>query len=160
MSIYDPGEVGLIGTEMEPDSDANVGYVKVAGDLTHLLELRCRSRQVCADDGATKDTTPTMALIYGYMFEGHTYQMARPRIMVVGEEKSDYRPGTGGNGIDPQPTGDLYVWRMNRESATVSIAVESGSIETLILEANTPGAASKASYASHMQTAHRGGKLG
>lgn len=150
MSIYEPGEVSLIGTEMKPDTSPNMGRVRIFSDVTHLLELEC---------APIDSAVPTMALIYGYMFEGHTYQMAKPRIMVVGSERSDYNAGSSGNGVDPQPTGKLYVWRMNRGEKTVSIGIESGTVEALILEANTPGAGSRASYASHMQTAHRGGKL-
>jgi len=48
---------------------------------------------------------------------------------------------------------------LSKYDETISISVESGSLEKLVLEGNQPGNRAVNSYAAHMQTSHRGGKL-
>jgi hypothetical protein len=71
--------------------------------------------------------------------------------MVVEGRGEPYEQGGGSSG-------KLFMWRMSKHSHTVSIEVECGSVESLVLEGNQPGNRSVTSYHSHMQLSHRGGR--
>lgn len=183
--LYDPSEIVLIGSHMEPspiaaqweedatNANTNIvrerpktadearreGWMLVRSDLADLLVLTVDPKYTKGEDGRPVATTkPTIALIYAYGYEGHTYRLAKPRIMIVHGEGEQY---DADREKDPSPslTGKLYMWRLSKHHQTVSIEVESGELENLVLEANQPGNRSVNSYAAHMQMSHRGGKL-
>lgn len=182
--LYDPSEIVLIGSHMEPspvaaqwdkdgtgahapiararpttaDDARREGWMLVRSDLADLLVLTVDPKYKTGEDGKPVATTkPTIALIYAYGYEGHTYRLSKPRIMIVHGEGQEY----DAREKDPSPslTGKLYMWRLSKHHQTVSIEVESGELESLVLEANQPGNRSVNSYAAHMQMSHRGGKL-
>ncbi len=162
--MYDPSEIMLIGAHMEPMSDdeggkqRGIGYIKVQSDLLDTLTLQCHPLSESTGSGVPRSTDPAIAVIYAYAYEGHTYRLSKPRIMVVSSAGEPFKPH-GEDDAGPARTGRLYVWRMSKHHHTISIEVESGSLETLVLEGNTPGNRSVTSYSAHMQLAHRGGKL-
>lgn len=178
---YDPSEVVLIGSHMEPsphaqqdpednadttrprpesaDEARREGWMRVRSDFASLLVLEVEPAVAGLDaKGEVKLTRPTIALIYAYGYEGHMYRLAKPRIMIV---EGDGRPYEATRDNDPSEsiTGKLYMWRLSKHQQTISIEVESGELEKLVLEANQPGNRAVNSYAAHMQMSHRGGKL-
>lgn len=180
--LYDPSEVILIGAHLEPSprtmesADDNestrelthkdgekvsvlqarrMGYLKVKSDLADKLTLECHPVQATVGSGTGRETNPAIAVVYAYAYEGHTYRLDAPRIMVVNGPGEAY----DGSGDDTEKTGKLYLWRMSKHAHTISIEVANGSLQTLILDSNQPGNRSVTSYASHMQLAHRGGRL-
>jgi len=164
--MYDPSEVLLIGAHMEPltiDGKSQremrqTGYIKVQSDLVETMTLKCHPVQETSNSGVPRDTNPSIAIIYAYAYEGHTYRLPKPRIMVVASEGELFKPSPEDDKTGVT-TGRLYMWRMSKHSHTVSIEIESGSLETLVLDGNQPGNRSVTSYHSHMQLAHRGGRL-
>lgn len=145
--VYDPNEIVLVGTTL--DGKPTEGKIKVVSDRIDALKLSCDPK---------KDMPAAIAVIYAYAFEGHTYRLPKPRIMVVSGKGEPYGPATK---VDPDDkgSGQLKMWRMSKLDNTVSVEVESGTLEALVLDSNTPGNRSVTSYASHMQLSHRGGKL-
>lgn len=157
---FDPSEVVLIGAHLNPKDKATEGVIKVKSDLVNELRISCHPKTVIDEDGKAKETEPFVAVIYAYAFEGHTYRIPKPRIVIVDGEGEPYVHATASTAVGPgQGSGKLYLWRMSKHTNTVAIELETGSVETLILDANTPGNASTKSYASHMQLSHRGGRL-
>lgn len=178
---YDPSEVVLIGAHMEPsplpnpdpvdnaettrprpnstDEARRVGWMRVRSDVANLLVLEVEPVARLDVKGNTLMTEPTIALIYAYGYEGHMYRLTKPRIMIV---EGEGRPYESARDSDPSEslTGKLYMWRMSKHQQTISIEVESGEIEKLVLDANLPGNRSVSAYGAHMQMSHRGGKLG
>lgn len=179
-SSYDPSEIVLIGTHMPPaDEDVTnavqkcrTGKMKVHSDLVEELTLTCGPEPNATEGREDKEklmTTPTVAVIYAYSYEGHIYRLPRPRIMVVRGCGSEFEPDSPpaldqdtGNEAKPSKgpaVGKLYTWRIGKHQMSISIEVETGTFQSLVLEANTPGNQSQTSYHSHMQMAHRGGRL-
>lgn len=176
---YDPSEVVLIGSHLDPSPSeeaisGTLAAVKAqaAADKKEVLlagkdrdalgtgELRVRSdfADTLSLTASSEDEAdaPTVALIYAYGFEGHYYRLSKPRIMIVEGMGSPYDPAAG----DPAALiGQLFMWRVSKHTQTISIDVESGTIERLVLEANQPGNRAVHSYSAHMQMSHRGGKL-
>lgn len=175
---YDPSVVVLIGTHMPPtDKELTTavqkcreGEMKVHSDLVEKLTLSCgpepggRNATHAIDDKERDEardalkTTPTIAVIYAYAYEGHTYRLPKPRIMVVRGAGSRYDEGEK-DGPEGPVTGELYVWRIGKHQMSISIEVETGTVQSLVLDANQPGNRNATSYHSHMQLSHRGGRL-
>jgi hypothetical protein len=161
--MYDPSEVVLIGSHLEPmredkAEDRQTGNIKVQSDVFNMLTLTCQPLEEETANGDKRYTSPTIAVIYAYAYEGHTYKLPKPRVMVVNSIGESYK-SSGNEAAAPEITGKLYMWRMSKHHHTISIELESGSVEKLVLEGNTPGNRSVTSYSSHMQLSHRGGKL-
>lgn len=168
---YDPSEVVLIGTHMPPSTEALVqdavdncrkGSMKISDDpnaLVQALELTCPPNGGALEDvPAQLAKTPTIAVIYAYAYEGHTYRLPKPRLMVVKGMGDRYEASENEEASGPK-TGELYLWRIGRHQMTVSIEVETGTVESMVLDGNQPGNRSVTSYHSHMQLSHRGGRL-
>ncbi len=174
---YDPSEIILIGSHMEPSpqlkpsreiSEKNMededirklcsGEMRIRSDFTDKLNLFTIPQMQTGSDGNPRLTCPTIALIYAYGYEGHTYRLSKPRIMIVDGAGTPYE-ATRERDPSPSLTGQLFMWRMSKHQQSISIEVESGELEKLVLEANQPGNRAVNSYAAHMQMSHRGGKL-
>ena len=173
---YDPSEVVLIGAHLHPSPNVPAartadgklkfdiddeaakslaeGTMKVNSDFTKTLKLIAVALENADGD---RTTTPTVALIYAYGDEGHCYRLGKPRIMIVEGHGEPFNPE---GDIKESLTGQLFMWRQAKHEQTVSIEVESGSLEQLVLEANLPGNRSVSAYGAHMQMSHRGGKIG
>ncbi|MDV7142557.1 hypothetical protein R3X27_07660 [Tropicimonas sp. TH_r6] len=180
--LYDPSEVILIGShltpapEEKPDLSADsspdamskmktylealmVGEMQLHSDLLQKLRLvALRDETQFASGEKPEANCPTVALIYAYGYEGHSYRLTKPRIMIVKGEGKPYQE-VGSSGAAGDMIGKLYVWHMSKHQQTVSVEVETGDLKSLVLDANQPGNRSVQSYSAHMQMAHRGGKL-
>ena len=157
-STYDPSMVALIGCYVSPISDRRSAEIKVRSELASIVRTMAIPKTTQTAEGKTIDTSnPTIALIYAYAYEGHTYRLAKPQIMLVEGEGEVYPPGkTDGRN---QPDGGLFLWRQSKDDETISIEVQSGTVERLVIDANLPGNRSVTAYGSKMQMAHRGGRL-
>jgi hypothetical protein len=174
---YDPSEIILIGSHMEPSPKEEApssrassskkkeyldllctGEMNVRSDFAHQLHLVAKPKVRPNATGELEMQCPTIALIYAYGYEGHTYRLPKPRIMIVKGAGKPYE-AVPTEGPSPSLTGKLFMWRMSKHHKTVSIEIESGDLEQLVLEANQPGNRAVNSYAAHMQMSHRGGKL-
>ena len=173
---YDPSDVVLIGSHMAPSPIGEVlqdnatakqreeytdklaaGEMHIRCDYADKLILTAKSKDGAKTGKGSENECPTIALIYAYGYEGHNYRLDKPRIMIVQGSGKPYN--AGGEDAETAPkTGVLYMWRMSKHHHTISIEVESGELEKLVLEANQPGNRAVNSYGAHMQMSHRGGK--
>lgn len=134
----------------------------VAGYL-NFLEIDTRTK---AGIVALLATTPdnaepiTCGIIVGYAYEGHCYDLPKPKIMLIPavpqlmpkddcyEEKYD------------KNASDKYMlWIVDKLDECVEFEMNRGFVEQIVLDANLPGKRSPTMYASKMMMSHRGGKL-
>jgi hypothetical protein len=104
----------------------------------------------------------SIALAYGYAFDGHCYRLDSPRIFIVTGADDEVPVGCGFDLLTntPPPLDARYrMWRIGASDELLEIATNFGDAKTLILDANLPGKRSPASYAINMAMAHRGGRL-
>ncbi len=183
--LYDPSELVLIGSHLEPSPEGRrerpggaegddgdqprqmsaqdarqTGYLRVRSDFASILALQAFPVMETQGSGTVLESEPTIALIYAYGYEGHNYRLAKPRIMIVSGNGEPYNDRSDGATQPEAQTGKLFMWRLSKHQQTISIELESGALEKLVLEANQPGNRSVSAYSAHMQVAHRGGKLG
>ncbi|MBI2254693.1 MAG: hypothetical protein HYU58_08750 [Proteobacteria bacterium] len=94
-------------------------------------------------------------VIFGYAFEGHTYDLAKPKIMLI-PAMPDLVPQDD-SGYDKKP--GYRVWIVDKLNQCVELEMSQGYVEQIVLEANLPGRRSPTMYAGRMQLGHRGGRL-
>jgi hypothetical protein len=154
---YDPSEIILIGTHMKPwsaeDQHLEIGFMEINSDFASKLKLEARY----PPNNGTKSQTPALALIYAYGYEGHSYRLPKPRIMIVNGPGEVFGSEQDNEGSAAESK--LFRWRLSKDDKTISIEVQSDTLEKLVLEANKPGNRAVNSYGAHMQMSHRGGKL-
>lgn len=99
----------------------------------------------------------SLAIVFGYAFEGHCYDMPKPKIMLLPDRP---RPiPTDDCGYDAKKDNKYKLWITDKLDECVEIDVSQGFIEQLVLEANLPGKRSPTMYGGRMMMGHRSGKL-
>jgi hypothetical protein len=106
-------------------------------------------------DAADPEKSPRLARIYGFSFEGHYYDLARPAIFLVhgpGNDPEAFRPGTArleSRGdrapADADRTGvaytassfshDMRVWSYDKGDFSIRLDPTSGPLEQILLQA-------------------------
>lgn len=107
--------------------------------------------------GAAKSDCLSPGIIFGYAYEGHCYDMPKPKIMLIPD-----MPRTipvDDCGYDLKAGNDYRLWITDKLDQCVEIDVSQGFIEQLVLEANLPGKRSPTMYGGRMLMGHRSGRL-
>ncbi|TIM06775.1 hypothetical protein [Mesorhizobium sp.] len=98
-------------------------------------------------------------VIFGYAYEGHTYDLPKPKVMLIPAYPEAGIPNDDSNYKSKESEG-YAVWIVDKLDKCVEIEVNQGFIEQIVLDANLPGKRSPTMYASRMMMGHRGGRLG
>lgn len=99
----------------------------------------------------------TAGVIYGYAYEGHCYDLPKPKIMLI--PANPEMPQCDDCGYDCKKDCHYRVWVVDKLDECVEIEVSQGFVEQLVLEANMPGKRSPTTYRATMQMVHRSGRL-
>ena len=108
--------------------------------------------------GETADKKTSCGVIVGYAYEGHTYDLPKPKIMLLPTFPELEIPDDD-SGYDLKEDEGYAVWLVDKLDQCVEFEMNQGFVEQLVLEANLPGKRSPAMYASKAQMGHRSGKL-
>jgi hypothetical protein len=111
-----------------------------------------------------KDQTPlSSGIMFGYAYEGHTYDFPKPKVMLVPalplSDPADPRRPADDSGYDAKYSEGYRVWLVDKLDHCVEIEVNQGFVEEIVLEANLPGKRSPTMYGAKMALAHRSGRL-
>jgi hypothetical protein len=96
-------------------------------------------------------------IIFGYAYEGHCYDLPKPKIMLIPAMPGDIPEDDCG--FDAKQPEDYRVWVVDKLDKCAEIELNQGFVEQIVLEANLPGKRSPRSYSATMQLAHRSGRL-
>ncbi|TIT03321.1 hypothetical protein [Mesorhizobium sp.] len=95
-------------------------------------------------------------IIFGYAYEGHTYDLPKPKIMLI--PAPPLKIPSDDSGYDLKK--DYYrVWIVDKLDQCVEFEMNQGFVEQLVLEANLPGKRSPTMYAAKQALGHRSGRL-
>jgi hypothetical protein len=97
------------------------------------------------------------AVIYGYSYEGHCYDLPKPKIMLLPEKPTDIPDDDCG--YDKKKPKGYKVWIIDKLDECVEIDINRGFAEQLVLDANMPGRRSPSTYRATMAVSHRNGRL-
>lgn len=99
-------------------------------------------------------------IMFGYAYEGHTYDFPKPKIMLVPSRPLAGRIPNDDSGYDAKYDEGYRVWLVDKLDRCIEVEANQGFIDELVLEANLPGKRSPTMYGAKMALAHRGGRLG
>jgi hypothetical protein len=150
-------EIILYGVKLNSIENENFALLPLSPELRLILSA--------GDIKTDKDLPPeevAIAAIYGYAYEGHCYRFDKTRLFVFTSD--DYRGGEGGLGIPAVGCGfdtvlGYTMWRIRSLDTVIELNPNFGTVEKLVLEANSPGRRAPNTYNSTMQMAHRSGRL-
>ncbi|MBZ9905313.1 hypothetical protein LB557_04720 [Mesorhizobium sp. BR115XR7A] len=108
--------------------------------------------------GSSPEQKTSCGIIVGYAYEGHTYDLPKPKIMIIPAFPEPKIPADDSEFDAKEPEG-YAVWLVDKLDECVELEMNQGFIEQLVLDANMPGKRSPTMYASKMTMGHRSGKL-
>lgn len=151
---YVPDEIILYGVPLNVNNHAKLPF----GDDQLRLEMRRRNSVSGEFDDVISQADISIALVYGYGFEGHCYRFDRPKIMIF-KAAGGEKPAVG-CGFDGFPAGQSYsMWRIRSKTELMELNTSYDTAEVLVLQTNLPGKRAPNTYSNNMQLAHRGGRL-
>ena len=108
-----------------------------------------------------------LAVIYGYGYQGHCYELDRPRMFLVKKSCRQIASGCGygdeyvqsGGQAGPPTVARYSMWVVDKLDETMQIDVRNDTYETLVLEGNLPTNRQPTAYAIRFTMGHRSGKL-
>lgn len=98
-------------------------------------------------------------IMFGYAYEGHTYDFPKPKIMLVPSLPLEDRIPKDDSGYQDKYDEGYRVWLVDKLDQCVEVEVNQGFIDEIVLEANLPGKRSPTMYGAKMALAHRSGRL-
>jgi len=144
-SEYYPDQITLYGVKLNEKDYATFPFV--TGKAVRLSVISK------PDNKPLRSDEITMAVIYGYSFEGFCYRLDKPRVYIFEGQAKKKANGCG--------FGDDYsMWNIRSKNVLLEVSLDVDSAEALILDANLPGNRTPNTYGNDMQLAHRNGKLG
>ena len=96
-------------------------------------------------------------IIVGYSYEGHCYDLPKPKIMLVRALPRSIP--VDDCGYDAKKSESYRVWIVDKLDECVEFEMNQGFVEQLVLDANLPGKRSPSAYVGRMMLAHRSGRL-
>ena len=104
---------------------------------------------------AEDKVTVSTGIMFGYAYEGHTYDFPKPKLMLLPVHPLSRIPKDD-SGFDLKAPEGYSVWIVDKLEECVQIEMDQGFIEQLVLEANMPGKRSPTAYRAAMALAQRG----
>ena len=109
----------------------------------------------CTLIGSKEDVS--MGIIFGYAYEGHCYDLPKPKVMMIPALPCDFPADD--SGYAEKASEGYRLWIVDKLDECVEIEINQGFIEQIVLDANLPGRRSPSTYRATMALSHRGGKL-
>ena len=133
-----------------------IGYAtQLSIDVKGFGEIVISTAVYGKADPGTKPSS--CGIMVGYSYEGHCYDLPKPKIMLV---PTLPRPIPNDDcGYDLKRGDNYRLWIVDKLDECVEFEMNQGFVEQLVLEANLPGKRSPAMYASKAMMGHRSGKL-
>lgn len=108
--------------------------------------------------GAEPEKQFSCGIIVGYTYEGHTYDLPKPKIMILPVFPEIEIPNDDSN-YKLKEEENYAVWIVDKLDQCIEFEMNQGFVEQLVLEANLPGKRSPTMYAARIGLGHRSGRL-
>lgn len=144
----------LVEVTQERPVPADLSYspsrITLYGVPIFALELGVQGTIVCTPDPPHPERT--LALVYGFCYQGHCYSLPEPVIVLVSG------PGDEAKGCGWEDQG-YFSWRVDKLDPTIQLQAQGDTFEQLILNRNLNTTKQPVAYSIAHRMAHRGGKL-
>jgi hypothetical protein len=139
------------------------GEVKLAYYTQVTLEMKQKcnitiSATITRKQAITVNSMFTCGIIVGYAYEGHTYDLPKPKIMIIPTIPEKEIPEDD-SGYKQKESSGYAVWLVDKLDECLEFEMNQGFVEQIILDANLPGKRAPNMYAGRMMMGHRGGRL-
>ncbi|MDQ6436586.1 hypothetical protein RB623_21255 [Mesorhizobium sp. LHD-90] len=127
-----------------------------------VFDLKSVDRRVdILATSSDKKNPVSCGVIVGYSYEGHCYDLPKPKIMLIPAIPQRIPLGDCAyhDKYDPTAPEKYMLWIVDKLDECVEFEMNQGFVEQIVLEANLPGKRSPTMYASRMMMGHRGGRL-
>lgn len=154
---------GLISTELSK-LPPPIPFPIPVGISSHIpIDMKDIGTVVVSVASLVKDTAKgapplTCGIIVGYAYEGHTYDLPKPKIMLIPAVPQNIPADD--SGYNKKMSEGYLLWIVDKLDRCVEFEMNQGFIEQIVLEANLPGKRAPTSYAGRSSLGHRSGKLG
>jgi hypothetical protein len=103
-------------------------------DLNDGLGFNKLLRSQFGNGDSGGDAKPRFAMVYGFEFEGHYYDLTAPTVLLV--HGSGTAPEKAGAVVetDPKLVADVKVWPYDKADFSMRLDVDSGPLESILLE--------------------------
>lgn len=122
--------------------------------LGNVVMTATMSKALAARTGGTI----SCGVIVAYAFEGHTYDLPKPKIMILPVKPEDDIPPDD-SGYELKKDAGYAVWLVDKLDECAEFELTQGFVEQLVLDANLPGKRAPNMYVGRMMLGHRSGKL-
>jgi hypothetical protein len=134
-----------------------VGYAFQLAVETKKFGSIVISTAISIGDAIAKGSLISSGIIVGYSYEGHCYDLPKPKVMII--PKDPIEIPSDDCGYDKKASADYKVWIVDKLDECVEFEMNQGFVEQLVLEANLPGKRAPSMYAAKMMMGHRSGRL-
>lgn len=124
--------------------------ITLYGSPIAVLEMGISGTIVCVPDPPNPEQT--LALVYGFCYQGHCYSLPEPVIVLV-KGVGRAADGCGWNNQS------YFAWDVDKLQPTIHLQAQGDTFEELILNRNLNTTKQPIAYSIAHQMAHRGGKL-
>lgn len=149
----------LLGNNANPDLKSFFNGLKTdaSTDLSGYQGLVMKLDEGGSIFIVTDGTSVSSGIIYAYAYEGHCYDLPKPKIMFLPVVATTLPPDDCK--FDRKTPAGYKVWIVDKLSKCVEVEANRGTIDELVLEANLPGKRSPSTYRATAMVAHRSGRL-
>ncbi|MER9441843.1 hypothetical protein NKI79_10555 [Mesorhizobium sp. M0340] len=142
-----------------------IGYATQISLDIRKFGLIVISSVISLNEMVKQEAPLSCGIIVGYSYEGHCYDLPKPKIMLIPAAPQPIPIDDCGfdKKADPNDrnSADNYLlWIVDKLDECVEFEMNQGFVEQIVLDANLPGKRSPTMYASRMMMGHRGGRLG
>jgi len=116
------------------------------------------SVSILLPEAIEKQKAISCGIIVGYAYEGHTYDLPKPKVMILPTLPEPRIPPDDSE-FDKKEAEGYAVWIVDKLDDCAEFDVSQGFIEQIVLEANLPGKRAPTMYAGRMMLGHRSGKM-
>jgi hypothetical protein len=148
----------LVRETPEIDPEVKLAYYT---QVTLEMKQRCNitiSSTITRKQAITANSVFTCGIIVGYAFEGHTYDLPKPKIMII-PTIPEFQIPDDDSGFKAKESEGYAVWLVDKLDECLEFEMNQGFVEQIILEANLPGKRAPNMYGLRMMTGHRSGRL-
>lgn len=142
-----------------------IGYATQISLDIRKFGLIVISSVISLNEMVKQEAALSCGIIVGYSYEGHCYDLPKPKIMLIPSAPQPIPVDDCGydkkvDRSNPGSADNYLLWIVDKLDECVEFEMSQGFVEQIVLDANLPGKRSPTMYASRMMMGHRGGRLG
>lgn len=148
----------IVDGKLDFPRDLPLSYVTQVPIETKKMGTVALTASISLADAVAARKVISAGIVVAYAFEGHTYDLPKPKIMIIPTLPEPRIPDDD-SGFDRKESEGYAVWIVDKLDECIEFEMNQGFVEQLVLESNLPGKRAPNMYAGRMMMGHRSGRL-